>query len=353
MGQTFENQKDWLKLQTYLHNVVTPIAEELDQNPQVLGECLQRLGDRHLLGLKVTTEFGGSGFSSLEYGLAVTEIARASGMLAFLQTQHQSAAGMIARFGSDSQRQWLPQLVTGAIKIGVGFSHLRRSGEPMVQAIPTDDGYLLTGTIPWITGYGFFERAIAGATLPNGDELYGFIPLKQTKQNTGGKIDCGEPLPLAAMGMSQTVVVMLDQWQLTKDEILVIKPAGSIQKGDRKNVLKHGFFALGCAYGCLDFLQQKLEPSQFNPLKTRLTQLRDEMVKASQELDSNFEQQLALRIQVVAIAQEYAQIALISSGGAGNLLSHPAQRLYREALMFSVFGQTSTIRNATLQTLIG
>ncbi len=351
MAEAVQDRNDWQKLKAYLQEVVTPIAETLDQDPKILGQCLEDLGDRHLLGLKVLVEFGGSGFSATEYGLAVTEISRRSGILAFLQTQHQSAAAMIARFGSEEQREQLPQMVSGKLKIGVGFSHLRRSGKPMLKALPTENGYELTGTIPWITGYGFFDKAIAGATLPNGDELYCFIPLENTQQTSGSTINCGEPLALAAMGACQTVAVKLENWQITPEQILVIKPAGSIQAGDRQNVLKHGFFALGCAYGCVDFLKQKLEVSQLQTLQSRLDRLRDDIVTAL-ETPRDFDTQLKLRIKVVAIAQEYAQLALSSSGGAGNLLSHPAQRLYREALMFSVFGQTETIRNATLQTLI-
>lgn len=330
---------------------VASVVEEIDQNPKVLGQCLQGLGDRRLLGLKVPVGLGGSGFSATEYGLAVTEIARKSGILAFLQTQHQSAAAMIARFGSEEQRKKLPQMVTGKLKVGVGFSQLRRAGQPMLRALPTAKGYELTGTIPWVTGFSFFQEAIAGATLPNGDELYCFIPLENTPEISGGTINCGEPLALAAMGASQTVAVKLENWLITPEQILVIKPAGSIQGGDRQNVLKHGFFALGCAYGCVDFLQQKLEQSQLRILQERLDQLRSEIVTAL-DTKKDFATQLDLRLKVVAIAQEYAQCALISSGGAGNLLIHPAQRLYREALMFSVFGQTETIRNATLQTLI-
>lgn len=352
LGQKVRNQRDWQTLTAYLRDVVKPQAEVIDQNVNALKNCLQGFGDRHLLGLKIPETLGGSGFSSLEYGLAIAEISRASGILAFLQTQHQSAGGMIAQFGNSSQRAFLPKMVTGELKIGVGISHLRRQSKPMVKAIATDDGYLVTGKIPWITGYDYFSRAIVGATLPNGDEFYGFIPLENSQQSDGGSINCGEPLQLAAMGMSQTVAVKLDQWFLSTEDILIIKPAGSVQKGDRQNVLKHGFYALGCAYGSLDFLQTKLNESQHHLLRIRLDELKNQIIVALETEKTNFDEQLALRIKVVAIAQEYAQLALIRSGGAGNILTHPAQRLYREALMFSIFGQTQTIRNATLQTLI-
>jgi hypothetical protein len=344
------------RLTDFLAGVIVPMAERLDQDGGLLATALQGLGDRHFLGLRVPLEYGGSELSSVDYYGATVQMAAASGILAFLQTQHQSAAAQIAQFGSEEQKKLLPSMVTGELKIGVGFSHLRRRGTPLLQAMPQGEGFRLSGVIPWVTGYGFFQRAIAGATLPNGDELYGLIPLSDETQRDGGKIDCGEPLALAAMGASRTVAVRLERWYLAPEDVLVIKPAGSIHQGDRPKVLHHGFFALGCAQGCLNFLEslENIELGNVAGLRTRFMALHDAMFAAIANGQSqfNFEHHLQLRIKAVAIAQEYAQIALIAAGGAGNLLSHPAQRLHRESLMFSVFGQTETIRNATLQSLI-
>lgn len=341
----------WDNLTEYICLEVAPLAADLDQDGQALGWALQGLGDRRLLALRVPREYGGCGFSPQEYYEATVKIAAASGILAFLQTQHQSAATQIARFGSETQKALLPAMAAGQVKIGVGFSHLRRQGKPTLQATPRGKGFTLTGMIPWITGYGFFSQAIAGATLPNGDELYAFIPLHTSQQTGGGQIDCGQTLPLAAMGQSNTVSVALHQWRIEPADILVIKPAGSIQAGDRQKILHHGFFALGCAHGVIRFLELA-EFSELKPLQQQLNQLHQEMFAAIASPPAPYKKQLQLRIQAVAIAQQYAAIALTLAGGAGNLLTHPAQRLYREALMFSIFGQTQALRNATLQTLI-
>lgn len=341
----------WDSLTEYLCLEVAPLTVDIDQDGQVLGWVLQGLGDRHLLALRVPKEYGGCGFSQVEYYEATVKIAAASGILAFLQTQHQSAATQIARFGSAAQKALLPAMATGQVKIGVGFSHLRRRGKPALQATPLGEGFSLTGMIPWVTGHGFFSRAIAGATLPNGDELYAFIPLKTSQQTGGGQIDCGQALPLAAMGLSNTVSVTLQQWRIESEDILVIKPAGSIQTGDRQKVLHHGFFALGCAYGVIRFLEFA-EFQHIRPLRQQLNQLHKDMFAAIASPPAPYQTQLQLRIQAIIMAQQYAAIALTLAGGAGNILTHPAQKLYREALMFSIFGQTQTLRNATLQTLI-
>lgn len=47
-----------------------------------------------------------------------------------------------------------------------------------------------------------------------------------------------------------------------------------------------------------------------------------------------------------------ANAAITVSSGAANYQDHPAQRVYREALVFAVSGQTTAVMEATLAELI-
>ncbi|MEB3225432.1 MAG: acyl-CoA dehydrogenase family protein [Synechococcus sp.] len=349
------NNLAWDNLRQYLRLVVSPQAEKLDQDSKALRSVFQGLGDRLLLALQVPQDLGGAGFSAAEYYQATVEMAATSGILAFLQTQHQSAASRIARFGNPDQQSLLPAMAQGKVRIGVGFSHLRRQGEPMLRAIPQGDSFQLTGTIPWVTGYGFFQKAIAGATLADGSELYGLIPLETCQQPEDGEISCSEPLPLAAMGASQTVTVHVENWLLSPAEVLVIQPPGTIHKGDRQQILHHSFFALGCAQGVLNFLETTaFDTSDLAVLKHHWQDLHRDLFWALDQPPSedNYHAKLQLRLIAIQTAQTFTQVAMGWAGGAGNLLTSPAQRLYREAMMFSIFGQTQVIRTATVKSLL-
>ncbi|WP_024544815.1 acyl-CoA dehydrogenase family protein [Picosynechococcus sp. NKBG15041c] len=342
----------WERLTQYLRLQVAIKAEILDQDSTALEKAFQGLGDRHLLALQVPQNLGGGGLTTAEYYQATVEIAAVSGSLAFLQTQHQSAANRLARFGSPAQQALLPDMAAGKVRIGVGFSHLRRRGKPMLRAEPKGEGYSLTGTIPWVTGYGFFQRAIAGATLPDGAALYGIIPLRTCQGPTGGTISCSDSLPLAAMGVSQTTTVRLENWLMSPADVLVIQSPETIHQGDRQQILHHGFFALGCAQGCLNYLQTREFP-ELVPLKEHWQNLQRQLFAALGETGSDrYQDKLQLRIAAIQTAQTFAQIALSWTGGSGNLLTSPAQRLYREAMMFSIFGQTQAIREATVKSLL-
>jgi hypothetical protein len=68
--------------------------------------------------------------------------------------------------------------------------------------------------------------------------------------------------------------------------------------------------------------------------------------------NQTFEQKLKLRAQTINLAQRCTHAAIIASSGAANVMEHPAQRVYREALMFTVFGQTTAGMEATLEQLL-
>lgn len=345
--------------EAYFKSEVVPQSAKIDQNSQALSDALKGMGKNRLLALKVPQPWG-AGLDNLTYHRFQVLIARYSGALAFLQTQHQSAASQLsASDNEDLKRAYLPKLATGEVLIGVGFSQLRRQGPPLMQAIPVKDGYQLTGTVPWITGAGFFDQFILGATLPNGDELFALMPLATLQQPLGGSLQLSDPLELAVMGTTHTVAATIDHWSLSSDRILAIKPSGTIQQNDRKNVLNHGFWAIGCAKAGLDILENAFAVKKLSVIQTAWRSLNAEwqtcyekMLQGATSDRLSFEERLRLRAWAIHLGGKCAQAAVSASSGAANALSHSAQRVYREALMFTVFGQTTAVMEATLKQLI-
>lgn len=348
-----------LLLDTFLQDWIAPMANKIDRDPDALKTALQAMGDRSLLALKVPLELGGSGLSELDYRLLQVRLARASGALTFLQTQHQSAAGMLVKSNNKSlQREFLPYMATGKALMGVGFSHLRRRGVPMVKATPTATGYLITGEVPWITGYNFFDRFILGATLPDGKELYGVLPL-QNQSGSGGDITLSPPMELLAMTATNTVSAKITQWHLMRDRIVNIKPAGAIHQSSRHNILNHGWFALGCAYAGLDILLLQAEKKQLDfiqeswqSLSLEVEQWQTQAITLADNQNTPYQQKLELRAKIINLAQRCSMAAAIASSGAANYLHSNAARVYREALLFSVSGQTTDVMEASLRKLL-
>ncbi|MGV0029229.1 acyl-CoA dehydrogenase family protein [Phormidesmis priestleyi] len=352
---TFLNPVD--RLEDYLQTAA-PSAIELDENPDVLRSSLQDLADLNLLALRVPEDWHGLGVNEATFYTFQERIARYSGALAFLQTQHQSAASLLVKSQNQSLKQaYLPSMGNGQKLVGIGFSHLRRADNPPIKAIALPGGYRLHGQVPWVTGFGFFQTFIAAAVLPDGQAVYGMVPFNKTQQSEG-EILLSEPMPLAAMNSTQTVAAHLTEWILPDSEVVFVQPAGAIHQSDRLNVLNHSFFALGCAQAGLDLLENIWRTKPFlliAPVLKSLTQeLNDcrQQIYTAQQQGESFEEKLCLRVWAIDLANRCAQAAVTVSSGAANSKYHPAQRIYREALVFTVSGQTTAVMEKTLDRLV-
>ncbi|HAX77458.1 MAG TPA: cyclase, partial [Cyanobacteria bacterium UBA11372] len=347
-------------IESYLQTSVAPIANKIDRDSEALFQALKGLGEFGVLALRIPTEWGGAAANEETFQSFQELVARYSGALAFLQTQHQSAAGMIFEGRNSSLMQaYLPAMSKGKVLVGIGFSQLRREGDPVISAVPVNGGYLLNGFVPWVTGWGLFPEFIVAATLPDGRAVFGIVPLVETDRETGGNITFSQPLELAAMTSTNTVTATLKNWFLTDDRIVSIKPPGWIHENDKKNVLRSTFLAMGCARSGIDILEKSSKNKSlpfirqaFDSLNRELDRCRDAIKAAEKNPDIPFSLKLQLRAQAIDLAARCAHAAVTVSSGAANYINHPAQRVYREALVFTVTGQTTAVMEATLKQLI-
>jgi alkylation response protein AidB-like acyl-CoA dehydrogenase len=364
-----DNQQMLLDLaESYLQESVAPIAGEIDRDPEVLRDALKGIGDRFLLALRVPKCWGGAEVSEETYRHFQQLVPRYSGALAFLQTQHQSAGQILTNSNNEFlKQQYLPRMGNGQVLVGVGFSQLRRLGEPLVKALPVEGGYQLEGKVPWVTGFGFFHNFIVGATLPDGSAIYGVLPFTETIQavsdvmdatSTQSSITFSEPMQLAAMESTNTVTATLTHWFLPDEHVVFVKPAGAIHENDKRNVLHHGFFALGCARAGLDIVEAVYQAKQLPFIRSALESLHEELTRCQSDMmqalppdSQSWEERLQLRAWAIDLAIRCASAAVTVSSGAANSINHPAQRVYREALVFAVSGQTTAVMEATLARL--
>lgn len=347
-----------LSAQTCLTNLSSS-PNLLDRDSQALGEAINFLGQHQLLGLKLGREFGGAGFSKLEYAYWQISVARFSGALAFLQTQHQSAGSLLQASNNHLlQQEYLSAMATGKKLVGVGFSQLRYQRKPLVTAERGANGYSISGVVPWVSGNKFFANFIVGATLADGQELYALIPLTSLRQSHGGSIAIGEAMDLISMASTNTVSVSLDRWKVSDDRVVQLKPPGSIHLSSRDKVLNPSWFALGVAHSAIDILekiyqQKKLDfiLQTIDSLKFKLDIIKQKMLAAIANNTKNYQEKLQLRSQAINLAFRCAQAAVISSSGAANKFSNDAGRVYREVIMFNATAQTQDVMEASLNQL--
>lgn len=341
---------------SYLLKEIAPQANEIDRDSNVLFNALRGLGELDLMALRVPRYWGGKEVSEQTYSIFQELVARYSGALAFLQTQHQSAASMlVASSNSSLQERYLPRMGNAQVLLGVGFSQLRREGDPLTVATPVPGGYQLNGVVPWVTGWKFFSEFIIAATLPDGRAVFGVVPLLEIHQESGGALTLSTPAQLAAMTSTNTVTATLENWFLPAENVVCIKPAGWIHKNDKKNVLHATFLATGCALAGLDILESVASTKSlpfiqkaFDSLQQELNNCRNAIQQAQKNSGVELAERLQLRAWAIDLAGRIAHAAVTVSSGAAIYSHHDAQRVYREALVFTVTGQTRAVMEATL-----
>ncbi|GBF78986.1 acyl-CoA dehydrogenase family protein [Aphanothece sacrum] len=356
-----ENKNNFLeKIESYLKNFVEPVASEIDQSPDALRTALQGLINYSLLSVKIPKFWGGLELDTETFYLFQQLISRYSGALAFLQVQHQGAVSAIISSQNESlKQQYLPQIVQNKLLCGLGFSQLRRKGEPMITATPIDGGYEINGTVPWLTGFDFFDVFLLGANLDDGQEIRGIVPFSQYSDNTGSKITFSEPMKLGAMQSTNTVSATFKNWFLSSENVVSIAQAETIHENDKKVVLYPSFLILGCAKAGLDIMEKVAQTKQLDFIQEGFEHLNEEFNHCQEKIKEAikikfryFEDDLQLRVWAINLAQRCTKAAVTVSSGAANYYDHPAQRVYREALVFTVFGQTTDIMKATLEQLM-
>ncbi|MBF2097282.1 MAG: acyl-CoA/acyl-ACP dehydrogenase, partial [Gloeomargaritaceae cyanobacterium C42_A2020_066] len=317
--------------------------------------ALQALGNRRLLAFNLPQPWGDAGRPDWVVALFQAQLARVSGALAFLHTQHQSAAVLLAR-GDNVQlkKEYLLPMTTGEKRLGVGFSHLRHPGPAVITARPAGADWVVSGTVPWVTGWGFFPQFILGARLPDDQVLLGLVPLMD-QDGSQGRIACSPPLALAAMASTQTVQVTLQDWRLAADQVVAIRPADWLHHQDQSGRVRGAFAPLGCAQGALDCgMAAATDATQpyWHSLEQEWQACRHALLVALQTGETATAQTVPLRAWAIDLSLRCSQAAVLTSGGRMHLPGQAAQRLYREALVYAVSGQTPEIRDACLARVV-
>jgi alkylation response protein AidB-like acyl-CoA dehydrogenase len=324
---------------------VRPRAGDIDRELSSLQEAMREMGRAGLLGARIPAEFGGLDLDDVRFWEFQEAAARASGALAFLQAQHQSASRFIARSrNGELRRRLLPDLASGKRTSGIAFSQLRRPGDPPLKAVRSAGGYALQGRAPWVTGWGLFDLCVTAAVLPEGDSVWVVHTLAESH-----RLRASLPLRLAALEVTQTVSVHFEGLEVPEQDVLYTRAPDWILENDAINLARQSPLILGCARGAVDLVRAS-RPAAADALESELSRVRAralEMMRRPEDKEGG----LGARADAIELAGRCAMAAIVAASGAGNRMDHPAQRIYRETLAFAVLALTTPIADAVLTKL--
>jgi len=365
LGEDISMLRDMV--QQFAQAEIAPLAEQIDRDNQHPRELWNRMGELGLLGITVSSEYGGSEMGYLAHCVALEEISRASASIGLSYGAHSNlCVNQIYRNGNDFQRaKYLPKLCSGE-HIGALAMSETGAGSDVVsmklRAEKADGGYRLTGNKMWITNGPDADVFVVYAKTDSAAHSKGitaFIVDRETKGFT-------QAPKLDKLGMrgSNTCELIFDDAFVPEENILGELNAGAavLMSGldYERTVLAAG--SVGIMLACMDLVIPYVhERKQFGKAIGEFQLMQGKLADMYVDLNSSRSYLYAVakacdrgqttRADSAAIilyaAERATQVALQTiqtMGGNGYMNEFPAGRLLRDAKLYEIGAGTSEIR---------
>ena len=333
------------------------LSKALDQGNSWPEEQLDLCGKYGVYRWFLPVERGGFDWNEAEVIQGYLKLSQACLTTTFIITQRTGACKRILTAQNDGLKdELLPDLASGEAFATVGISHLttsrRHLSKPVLTAEETDNGFLLNGFSPWVTGGMHADHIVIGATCDDGRQLLVAMPTDLSG------VSVSDPAQLVGLTSSHTGKVSLEN-VLVDQKWLIDGPLENVMSGGaggNTGGLQTSTLAVGLATAAVEFIALEAERREdlippLEALRTDCDTLRADLLHtASGETPCSPEE---LRRRANSLALRASQAALSAAKGAGYVVGHPAGRWCREALFFLVWSCPQPVMQANLCELAG
>ncbi|WP_420453592.1 acyl-CoA dehydrogenase family protein [Ilumatobacter sp.] len=350
------------RAQAVADDLLAPAAQVVDRSTSVPASHLDALSDAGLFGVAGPRSAGGSALDGDRLRRTFAALAGGCGATFFVWAQHHGVVGLLAAGERDDLRErWLAPMCAGEVRAGTAFAHLRRPGPPMITAHREPRGWRIEGRAPWTTSWGIADVFTVAAETDDGRVVWALVEGPTSTSTTVPSIHA-EPLALPVLAATRTAALRFDRLHVGDADVVSIGVADRWRAADRVRSARGSPAALGVAHRAIagidgsdagaraavsglrrdlaaawetdEALARALEPAASDTDDVRRADVVD---RASEHRASNLD-----------LARRATTAALAAAGGRAMELSHPAQRLAREAAFYVVQAQTADGRAATL-----
>jgi alkylation response protein AidB-like acyl-CoA dehydrogenase len=375
MASTDQDLADELvaTIRGWVEREVVPNASELelsDTFPQAMYEQMCEFG---LFGATIAPEYGGLGLDVTTYARIIEELSRGWMSLAGMLNTHKIAATMIARNGTDEQRQrFLPRMVDGTFRAAFSLSEPDAGSDTRAlrcRAVPDGDEWVINGTKMWVTNGVRASLVMLMARTPD-DRITCFIVEKEPGETFQG-ISAGRKIEKLGYRGVETVEMSYADHRVPDANVLGGEEGIGHGLGFALSALELGRIniaarAVGVAQAAFDeAMRYSQERETFGKpifehqaigfklaeMATKLQAARLMTYDAARRYDSgeriDLEAGMA-KLYASEAAQEIAWDALRIHGGNGFTSEYPVERFYRDTPLMVIGEGTSEIQKMVI-----
>ncbi|AOW94414.1 acyl-CoA dehydrogenase [Rhodococcus sp. WMMA185] len=318
-------------------NILFPVANRVDAEGQIPDSHFEALAAGGLYGLAVADEA-----DVTPSGLVEVYETLGGGCLAttFTWLQHFGAVKGLSRSPNSQLRdRYLEGLVAGTTRAGVSMAGAIPV-PPLLWARRVDDGYVLDGVSPFVTGWGIVDVIQVSARDKSDDSIVNvLIPAKPRRGLTA------EFLPLIAARGSNTVRLQFDGVAVSRDLVSTIITPEEFMNSQLLASWRNACMAMGLTRRAITELEALGVDA--DPYRVKAARARHELDAA---LDGRADMAEA-RARTSELAIRTASALVTAKGSSSLIAGNTAERLMREATFTLVAFGRPAIKTALLERL--
>jgi alkylation response protein AidB-like acyl-CoA dehydrogenase len=367
-----ENQKMIADMcRDFAEKNIRPKMMEWDESQEFPVQLFKEMGELGLMGMLVPHEYGGAGFSYLEYVTALTEIGSVCGSIALSMAAHNSlCTGHILQHANDEQKQrWLPKLATAEWIGAWGLTEHNTgsdSGGMNTTAVKDGEYWVINGAKNFITHAISGDIAVVMTRTGEKGDSHGMTAFAVERGTPG--FTSGKKENKLGMRASETAELIFQDCRVHESNMIGKEGGGFIQAmkvldGGRISIAA---LSLGIAKGATKAAtkyakerEQFGKPiAQFQGIGFKLADMHTEYEAAELlTLQAADMKNRGLNVTVKsAMAKYYASEVCVRSsteavqifGGYGFTKDYPAEKFFRDSKLCTIGEGTSEIQKVVI-----
>ena len=350
---------------------LSPGVIDRDEKAEFPKEQLKLLGELGFMGMMIPEEWGGAGFDTISYCIAMEEISAADASMGVIMSVNNSlVCQLLYKYANDGLREkYLKKLAAGEWLGAFSLSEPQSGSDAsnmLTYAVKDGDQYVINGTKNWVSNGISSDLVVVFLMTEKGVGHKGISALIVEKDNPG--LSRGKKEDKLGIRGSDTCELYFDDCKvpvenLISDEGKGFKVALGVLDGGRIGIASQ---ALGIAKEALDrSVEYANERKQFGKTIGSFGAIKDKIATMATNVDASrllIHRAAKLKDEGKSFSKEAAMAKVFASqtamdnatecvqiyGGYGYMQEYGVERLMRDAKITQIYEGTSEIQQLVI-----